>query len=74
MLSERVARLRQHSLDATPTLSDERARLLTEFYKNVADPTMSTPMRRALAFQYLMEQWARLTGIYHEMHMVIKKL
>jgi SAM-dependent methyltransferase len=28
----------------------------------------------AKMFQYLMEQWARLTGIYHEMHMVIKKL
>lgn len=55
MLSERVSALRRQSLEATPTLSDERARLLTEFYQNVADPTMSTPMRRALAFKHLME-------------------
>ena len=30
-MSERVARLRQQSLDAVPSLSCERAELLTEF-------------------------------------------
>ena len=56
-MSERVARLRQQSLDAVPTLSTERAELLTEFYQQDAGPT-SAPVRRALAFQYLMEHKA----------------
>ena len=55
MPSNRVTRLRQQSLDAAPRLSRERAQLLTEFYKNNADPLISAPMRRALAFQYLMQ-------------------
>ena len=55
-MSERVARLRQQSLDARPTISTERAELLTEFYQqNAGTGLMSAPMRRALAFQYLME-------------------
>jgi formate C-acetyltransferase len=55
-MSERVARLRQQSLNARPTISTERAELLTEFYQQNAGPgLMSAPMRRALAFQYLME-------------------
>jgi pyruvate formate-lyase/glycerol dehydratase family glycyl radical enzyme len=53
-VSERVARLRQQSLDATPSISSERAELLTEFYReNVG--LMSAPVRRALAFRHLME-------------------
>jgi formate C-acetyltransferase len=52
--SERVARLRQQSLDAVPTISTERAELLTEFYRQPTE-LMSAPMRRARAFQYLME-------------------
>jgi len=55
-MSERVASLRQQSLDARPTISTERAELLTEFYQQKAGPgLMSAPMRRALAFHYLME-------------------
>jgi pyruvate formate-lyase/glycerol dehydratase family glycyl radical enzyme len=53
-MSERVTRLRQQSLDARPTISTERAELMTEFYRQDLGP-MSAPMRRALAFQYLME-------------------
>lgn len=53
-MTERVARLRQQSLEARPVLSTERAELITEFYRqNTA--LMSAPMRRALAFHYLME-------------------
>jgi pyruvate formate-lyase/glycerol dehydratase family glycyl radical enzyme len=54
-MSERVARLRQQSLDAVPSISSERAELLTEFYRQNTGCTMSAPVRRALAFQYLME-------------------
>jgi len=54
MVSERVARLRQQSLEATPHVSTERAELITEFYRQNLG-TISAPMRRALAFKYLTE-------------------
>jgi len=53
-MSQRVARLRQQSLDARPTISTERAELMTEFYRQDLG-LVSAPVRRALAFQYLME-------------------
>lgn len=53
-MTERVARLREHSLAAVPSLSSERAELLTAFYQQAQDH-ISAPVRRALAFQYLME-------------------
>ncbi len=53
-MSERVAQLRTESLAAKPTISTERAELVTEFYQQNTG-LMSAPMRRALAFQYLME-------------------
>ncbi len=53
-MTDRVARLRRQSLDAVPTLSAERAVLLTEFYRQ--DPGVdSIPVQRARAFQYLLE-------------------
>jgi formate C-acetyltransferase len=52
--SERVTRLRRQSLDAVPTLSAERARLMTEFYRQEMG-LVSTPVRRALSFRHLME-------------------
>ena len=56
-MTERVARLRRQSLEARPTLSSERAELLTEFYQQDIG-LVSAPVRRALAFQYLMENKA----------------
>ncbi len=53
-MSPRVARLRQQSLDAQPTLSTERAELMTAFYRQQSGP-ISAPMHRARAFQYLMQ-------------------
>jgi formate C-acetyltransferase len=53
-MTERVARLRERSRAATPTLSTERAELLTAFYKQERG-SLSEPVRRALAFRYLME-------------------
>ena len=52
-MNERVARLRQCSLDTRPWLSIERAALLTEFYQQGAP--LSTPVLRASAFRHLME-------------------
>ncbi len=60
-MSERVARLRQQSLEAVPTLSTERAELLTEFYRQHTE-LLSAPLRRALAFQYLLEHKAIYIG------------
>ena len=54
MITPRVARLRQESLDAIPTISAERAVLMTQAYR-LYDGLLSTPMRRALAFRHLME-------------------
>jgi formate C-acetyltransferase len=53
-MSPRVARLRQQSLDAVPSISTERAELITAFYQQ--DHSLeSEPVRRGRAFQYLME-------------------
>jgi len=52
-MNERVARLRQETLETKPWVSIERAALLTEFYRK--DKTTSVPIRRARALQYLME-------------------
>ena len=61
MMTERVARLRQASLDARPAISTERAELMTEFYRQNLG-FVSEPVRRALSFQYLMEHKAIYIG------------
>ena len=53
-MTERVTRLRQESLDAVPTISTERAELMTAFYQQ-SQGLMSEPVRRARSFQYLLE-------------------
>ncbi len=52
--TDRVTRLRQQSLDAVPTISTERAELMTDFYQQNLG-FVSVPVRRALAFKHLME-------------------
>ena len=54
-MTERVARLRQESLEAQPAISSERAELMTEFYQQSTE-LLSAPMRRARAFQFLLER------------------
>ena len=53
MISQRVARLRQQSLEAVPSISTERAELMTAYYRDNVTP-VSTPVQRALAFQYVL--------------------
>jgi len=53
-MTDRVRRLRQESLDAPATLSPERARLLTEFCSR-EHSLVSAPVKRALAFRYILE-------------------
>jgi len=54
-MTQRVSRLRHQSLEANPTISSERAELMTEFYQQSSVQSMSAPVRRANAFKYLME-------------------
>jgi len=56
-LTERVAQLRQQSLDTKPYISTERARLVTEAHQLLNGP-ISAPVRRAVVFKYLMERKA----------------
>lgn len=51
-MNERTARLRQESLDAVPSLSSERAGLMTAFYREHLGKH-ATPILRALAFKHL---------------------
>jgi len=54
-MNERIRKLRDKSVQAKPSITAERARLLTEFYKSHASSTLSAPMKRALAFRYILE-------------------
>jgi pyruvate formate-lyase/glycerol dehydratase family glycyl radical enzyme len=52
-MNERVARLRQESIETEPWLSIERAALLTCFYRNSRE--LSVPIERARALQAVLE-------------------
>ena len=51
-MTPRTARLRQESLDAQPSLTAERASLLTDFYQ-ASEGKYSVPVMRARSFHYL---------------------
>ncbi|HJV49059.1 MAG TPA: trans-4-hydroxy-L-proline dehydratase [Geothrix sp.] len=51
-MNERTARLRQESLDAVPSLSPERAELITAFYREHMG-RYAVPVMRALAFKHI---------------------
>ncbi|HEY0868444.1 MAG TPA: pyruvate formate lyase family protein, partial [Fimbriimonas sp.] len=53
-MTDRVSSLRAQSLDTPPSISAERARLMTGFYRE-NDGKYSVPVMRALAFRYLCE-------------------
>jgi formate C-acetyltransferase len=55
-MTDRVARLRQASLATKPTLSSERAELMTEFYRNA--PAVPLPVLRAMSLQHLVDRKA----------------
>jgi pyruvate formate-lyase/glycerol dehydratase family glycyl radical enzyme len=54
MITDRIKRLRQESLDAVPTISSERGVLLTDFFKSGEADGLSIPVQRAKAFYYIM--------------------
>lgn len=53
-MNDRIKKLRRESLDAIPTISIERAQLLTEFYKSGEADKVSIPVARAMALKYLL--------------------
>ena len=55
-MNERVRRLRKQSVDTVPYIDHERTKLITKFYRSDAAKSVSEPVRRALAFKYLLER------------------
>ncbi len=54
-MNERIKTLRENSLQAINTLSAERAELVTGFYQKPEIQNYSVPVRRAMAFKYILE-------------------
>ncbi|TNF38533.1 MAG: glycyl radical protein [Bacteroidetes bacterium] len=57
-MTERVMRLREQSLNATETITAERAQLITRFYSSREAQGLSAPVLRARAFEYLLRNKA----------------
>ncbi len=55
IISERVKKLRDQSLNAVEKISAERAQLMTQFYKSDEARELSSPVKRAKAFEYLLK-------------------
>ncbi len=53
-MNERIARLREQSLVAQPSISMERGSLLTEYYQSGKSDQVSIPVARAQAFKYIL--------------------
>ncbi len=54
-LTNRVKKLREQSLNAVETISAERSMLVTRFYKSDMAREVSVPVRRAMAFEYILK-------------------
>lgn len=54
-MNERIKKLREQTLSIHPSISLERAKLLTEFYKSGIGDRVSIPVARALAFKHILE-------------------
>ncbi len=55
MITKRIENLRNISLNTKPSISAERAELITAFYQSDEAKNLPTPILRAKAFKYLME-------------------
>lgn len=61
-MTPRIDNLRTRSLKSVPSLSDERARLVTRFYRSDAARGAPVPVQRAMAFAHIMENKAIFIG------------
>ena len=55
MITKRVEKLRDKSINTKPSISGERAALMTAFYQSDEANNLSVPILRAKAFKYLIE-------------------
>jgi len=53
-MNTRIKKLRNESLTAVNRISAERALLVTNFYKSESAQNLSVPVRRAMAFKYIL--------------------
>ena len=53
-MNDRIQKLREASLKAKPSMTAERAFLLTKFYKNGDPQKFSIPVSRAMSLYYIM--------------------
>ncbi len=58
IMTDRVLKLRQQSLNATETITAERAQLITQFYSGHEAQGLSAPVLRACAFEHLLSHKA----------------
>jgi trans-4-hydroxy-L-proline dehydratase len=61
-VNERVRALRERCLETVPSVSAERALLLTEFERRTAEVSVPVAVRRARAFQHLLEHQTVFIG------------
>ena len=54
-MNKRISKLREQSTGIKPSISVERAQLVTEFYKSEKAQKVSIPVKRALTFKYILE-------------------
>ena len=54
-MNKRIKKLREQTLSVEPSISLERAELLTEFYKSGKAEKVSIPVARAMSFKHLLE-------------------
>ncbi len=54
-MNEKIRKLREESLNATNRISSERALFVTEFYKSEDARELSTPIKRAKCFKYILD-------------------
>ncbi len=55
-INERIAKLREESVNSKVKISPERVKIITDFYKSGTAKGKSIPVQRAMAFKYLMER------------------
>ncbi|TES91157.1 MAG: glycyl radical protein [Desulfobacteraceae bacterium] len=63
-MNKRIQRLRTSSLETQPSLSAERADLVTQFYQGGIAQKASIPVQRALTLKYLLEHKSIYIGNY----------
>jgi formate C-acetyltransferase len=62
-MNPRIKTLREKSLEAHPSLSAERALLITEFYRDRLDVSDAIPVQRAKSFEYILSNKSVYIGL-----------